>query len=141
MAKKFVAEVRFQVPGGKATPAPPVGTSLGQYGVNLGMFVKQFNDKTKESEGLRIPVVVKVYDDRSFELTTKSPAAVDLLKRAAGISKGSGKVPKEKVGVITKAQIDEIVAKKQADLNARNPEHARFIIMGTARSMGLDVVD
>lgn len=141
MAKKLVGEVRFHVPGGKATPAPPVGTSLGSFGVNLGQFVKQFNDRTHENEGLRIPVIVRVFDDRSFELTTKSPAAVDLLKRAAGISKGSGRVPKDKVGKITRAQIAEIVEKKKDDLNARNPEHAAHIIEGTARSMGLDVVD
>ena len=141
MAKKLVGEVRFHVPGGKATPAPPVGTSLGSFGVNLGQFVKQFNDRTRDNEGLRIPVVVRVFDDRIFELTTKIPAAVDLLKRAAGISKGSGRVPKDKVGQVTRAQIAEIVEKKKDDLNARNPEHAAHIIEGTARSMGLDVVD
>ena len=141
MAKKLVGEVRFHVPGGKATPAPPVGTSLGSFGVNLGQFVKQFNDRTRDNEGLRIPVVVRVFDDRIFELTTKIPAAVDQLKRAAGISKGSGRVPKDKVGQVTRAQIAEIVEKKKDDLNARNPEHAAHIIEGTARSMGLDVVD
>lgn len=129
------------MPGGQATPAPPVGTSLGKFGINLGQFVQQFNDRTREHMGLRVPVVVRVYNDRSFELETKSPAAVDLLKQAAGIAKGSGVAPKEKVGKVTRAQLDEIVKKKAADLNARDAEHARRMLEGTARSMGLDVVD
>jgi large subunit ribosomal protein L11 len=141
MAKQLVGEARFHVPGGQATPAPPVGTSLGKFGINLGQFVQQFNERTREHLGLRVPVVVRVYNDRSFELETKSPAAVDLLKQAAGIAKGSGITPKEKVGKVTRAQVDEIVKKKSADLNARDLEHARRIIEGTARSMGLDVVD
>src|SRR5210317_2062122 len=111
MAKQQVGEVKFQVPGGQATPAPPVGTALGRFGINLGQFVQQFNDRTKDNQGLRIPVVVRVYNDRSFELDTKSPAAVDLLKQAAGIAKGSGNVPSEKVGTVTTAQLDEIVKK------------------------------
>ncbi len=141
MAKQLAGEVKFQVPGGQATPAPPVGTALGRFGINLGQFVQQFNDRTKEQQGLRIPVVVRVYNDRTFELETKSPAAVDLLKQAAGIAKGSGNVPREKVGTVTTAQLDEIVKKKMNDLNARDVEHARLLIAGTARSMGLDVVD
>jgi len=141
MAKQLAGEVKFQVPGGQATPAPPVGTALGRFGINLGQFVQQFNDRTKEQQGLRIPVVVRVYNDRTFELETKSPAAVDLLKQAAGIAKGSGNVPREKVGTVTTAQLDEIVKKKMNDLNARDIEHARLLIAGTARSMGLDVVD
>lgn len=141
MAKQLVGEVKFQVPGGQATPAPPVGTALGRFGINLGQFVQQFNDRTKDQQGLRIPVVVRVYNDRTFELTTKSPAAVDLLKQAAGIAKGSGNVPREKVGTVTTAQLDEIVKRKMNDLNARDVEHARLLIAGTARSMGLDVVD
>jgi len=141
MAKQLVGEARFHVPGGQATPAPPVGTSLGKFGINLGQFVQQFNERTREHLGLRVPVVVRVYNDRSFELETKSPAAVDLLKQAAGIAKGSGITPKEKVGKVTRAQVDEIVKRKLADLNARDLEHARRIIEGTARSMGLDVVD
>lgn len=141
MAKQLVGTVRFQVPGGQATPAPPVGTSLGRFGINLGQFVQQFNERTKEHLGLRVPVVVRVYNDRSFEMETKSPVAVDLLKQAAGIAKGSGVAPKEKVGTVSRAQIDEIVKKKLADLNTRDPEHARRLIEGTARSMGLDVVD
>lgn len=141
MAKQLVGTARFQVPGGQATPAPPVGTSLGKYGINLGQFVQQFNERTREFAGLRIPVVVRVYNDRSFELETKSPAAVDLLKQAAGIAKGAGTPPKEKVGKVSRGQIDEIVKKKTKDLNARDVEHARRMIEGTARSMGLDVVD
>ncbi len=141
MAKQLVGQTRFQVPGGQATPAPPVGTSLGKFGINLGQFVQQFNDRTKDSPGLRIPVVVRVYNDRSFEMDTKSPAAVDLLKQAAGIAKGAGTPPREKVGMVSREQIDEIVKRKMADLNARDVEHARRIIEGTARSMGLDVED
>lgn len=141
MAKQQVGKVKFHVPGGQATPAPPVGTALGRFGINLGQFVQQFNDRTKEQQGLRIPVVVRVFKDRSFELETKSPAAVDLLKQAAGIAKGSGVAPREKVGTVTRAQVEEIVNRKMADLNARDMEHARRLIEGTARSMGLDVVD
>ncbi len=141
MAKQLVGEARFHVPGGQATPAPPVGTSLGKFGINLGQFVQQFNERTREHLGLRVPVVVRVFNDRTFELETKSPAAVDLLKQAAGIAKGSGVAPKEKVGKVTRAQVDEIVKRKMTDLNARDLEHARRMIEGTARSMGLDVVD
>lgn len=141
MAKQLVGKVRFHVPGGQATPAPPVGTALGRFGINLGQFVQQFNDRTKDEQGLRIPVVVSVYNDRSFELETKSPAAVDLLKQAADIAKGAGTPPKEKVGKVTAAQIAEIVHRKMADLNARDMDHARRIIEGTARSMGLEVED
>jgi len=141
MAKQLVGTARFHVPGGQATPAPPVGTSLGKYGINLGQFVQQFNERTREDQGLRIPVVVRVFNDRSFEVQTKSPVTADLLKRAAGIAKGSGLVPKEKVGKVTRDQVDEIVKRKMADLNACDLEHARRIVEGAARSMGLDVVD
>jgi len=139
MAKQLVAEVKFQVPGGQATPAPPVGTSLGRYGINLGQFVSQFNERTKDAGGMPIPVVVRVYNDRSFDFVTKSPPAAALLKQAAGIAKGSGVPNKEKVGKVTVAQIDEIVKTKMADLNARDLDHARHLIEGTARSMGLEV--
>ena len=132
--------MKFQVPGGQATPAPPVGTSLGRFGINLGQFVQQFNERTKEAGGMPIPVVVKVYNDRSFEFVTKSPPAAALLKQAAGIAKGSGVPNKEKVGKVTVAQIDEIVKTKMADLNARDVEHARRMVEGTARSMGLEVL-
>ena len=139
MAKQLQGEVKFQVPGGQATPAPPVGTALGRFGINLGQFVQQFNDKTKDAGGMPIPVVVRVYNDRSFAFDTKSPQAAALLKQAAGIAKGSGVPNKEKVGKVTMDQIDDIVKTKMADLNARDPEHARRLIEGTARSMGLEV--
>ncbi len=141
MAKQLVGVAKFQVPGGQATPAPPVGTSLGKYGINLGQFVQQFNDRTKEYGGTPIPVVVSVYSDRTFDFITKSPPAAALLKQAAGIAKGSGVPNKEKVATVTRAQIDEICKQKMADLNARDLEHARAMIEGTARSMGVDVVD
>ena len=141
MAKQLQGEVKFQVPGGQATPAPPVGTSLGRFGINLGQFVQQFNDRTKDAGGMPIPVVVRVYSDRSFEFITKSPPAASLLKQAASIAKGSGVPNREKVGTVTSAQIEEIVNKKMADLNARDLEHARRMIEGTARSMGLLVED
>ena len=141
MAKQLVGEVKFQVPGGQATPAPPVGTSLGRFGINLGQFVQQFNERTKETGGIPIPVIVKVYNDRSFEFVTKSPPAAALLKLAAGIAKGSGVPNKEKVGKVTRSQIDQIVKQKGADLNASNPQHAARMVEGTARSMGLDVID
>ena len=141
MAKQLVGTVKFQVPGGQATPAPPVGTSLGRFGINLGQFVQQFNERTKENLGMRVPVVVKVYNDRSFEMETKSPVAADLLKQAAGIAKGAQATPRDKVGHVTRAQVDEIVKKKSKDLNAGDAEHARRMIEGAARSMGLDVVE
>jgi large subunit ribosomal protein L11 len=139
MAKQLVGEVKFQVPGGQATPAPPVGTSLGRYGINLGQFVQQFNERTNDAGGMPIPVVVRVYNDRTFEFITKSPPAAALLKKAAGIAKGSGVPNKEKVGKVTIAQVDDICRTKMADLNARDIEHARNIVLGTARSMGLEV--
>ncbi len=141
MAKQLVGEAKFQVPGGQATPAPPVGTSLGKFGINLGQFVQQFNDRTKEYAGTPIPVVVSVYNDRSFDFITKSPPAAALLKQAAGIVKASGVPNKEKVGKVTRAQVDDICQKKMADLNARDLEHARHMIEGTARSMGIEVSD
>jgi large subunit ribosomal protein L11 len=141
MAKQLVAEVKFQVPGGQATPAPPVGTALGRHGINLGQFVQQFNERTRDAGGMPIPVVVRVYNDRSFDFVTKSPPAAALLKQAAGIAKGSGVPNKEKVGKVNRAQIDDIVKTKMADLNARDVEHARRMIEGTARSMGLTVED
>ena len=139
MAKQMVGQAKFQVPGGQATPAPPVGTSLGRYGINLGQFVQQFNDKTREAAGMPIPVVVTVYNDRSFEFITKSPPAAALIKKAAGLAKGSGVPNKDKVGKVTVAQVDEIVRLKGADLKARDAEHARRMVEGTARSMGITV--
>ena len=139
MAKQLVGNAKFQVPGGQATPAPPVGTSLGKYGINLGQFVQQFNERTREAGGMPIPVVVNVYNDRSFDFVCKSPPAAALLKQAAGIAKGSGVPNKDKVGKVTKEQLDKIVKMKTADLNAVDPDHARRMIEGTARSMGVTV--
>jgi large subunit ribosomal protein L11 len=139
MAKQLVAQVKFQVPGGQATPAPPVGTSLGRFGVNLGQFVMQFNERTRDAGGMPIPVVVTVYNDRSFEFIIKSPPAAALLKQAAQIAKGSGVPNKDKVGKVTSAQVAEIVKTKMADLNARDVEHAKRMVEGTARSMGITV--
>jgi large subunit ribosomal protein L11 len=139
MAKQVVGQAKFQVPGGQATPAPPVGTSLGRFGINLGQFVSQFNDRTREAAGMPIPVVVTVYNDRSFEFITKSPPAAALLKKAAGLAKGSGVPNKDKVGKVTTKQLDDIVRLKSSDLNARDGEHARRMIEGTARSMGITV--
>src|ERR671918_2059126 len=114
MAKQFAGSAKFQIPGGQATPAPPVGTSLGKFGINLGQFVQQFNERTREAGGMPIPVVVNVYNDRSFDFVTKSPPAAALLKKAAGLAKGSGVPNKDKVGKVTQAQIEEIVKLKQA---------------------------
>ena len=139
MAKQLVDQVKFQVPGGQATPAPPVGTSLGRFGVNLGQFVQQFNERTKDAGGMPMPVVVRIYNDRSFEFDIKSPPAAALLKKAAGIARGSGVPNKDKVGTVTVEQIDEIVKMKMQDLNARSVEQARKMVAGTARSMGLVV--
>ena len=139
MAKEVVGETKFQVPGGQATPAPPVGTALGKFGVNLGDFVTQFNDRTRELNGTPVPVIVTVYNDRSFDFIVKSPPAASLLKEAAGIAKGSGEPHVTKVGSVTIDQVDEIIKVKMADLNARDTEHARNIIKGPARSLGITV--
>jgi large subunit ribosomal protein L11 len=139
MAKQVVGGAKFQIPGGQATPAPPVGTSLGKFGINLGQFVQQFNERTKEAGGMMIPVVVTVYNDRSFEFYTKSPPAAVLLKKAAGIAKGSAVPNKDKVGSVSRAQMEEIAKIKMNDLNARDVDHAVNMVAGTARSMGLEV--
>jgi large subunit ribosomal protein L11 len=139
MAKQMVGSAKFQIPGGQATPAPPVGTSLGKFGINLGQFVQQFNDRTKEAGGMMIPVVVTVYNDRSFDFITKSPPAAVLLKKAVGLAKGSAVPNKDKVGTVTKAQLEEIANIKINDINSRDVEHAVRMIAGTARSMGLNV--
>ncbi len=139
MAKQLVGKVKFQVPGGKATPAPPVGTSLGRFGINLGQFVMQFNERTRDADGMPIPVIVSVYSDRSFDFICKTPPAADLLKKLAGIAKGSGVPNKEKVGKVSKAQVEQVAKQKVNDLNARDLEHAMRMIEGTARSMGLVV--
>ncbi|MCL6583777.1 MAG: 50S ribosomal protein L11 [bacterium] len=140
MAKKIVGYVKLQVPAGKATPSPPVGPALGQHGVNIMEFCKNFNEQTRGKEGLIIPVVVTIYADHSFTFVTKTPPASVLLKRAAGIAKGSGAPNKEKVGKVTKEQIREIAATKMPDLNAIDIDSAIRIVEGTARSMGIEVV-
>ena len=139
MAKKVTGIVRLQVPAGKANPAPPIGPALGAQGVNIMAFCKQFNAATADKDGLDIPVVITVYADKSFTFILKSPPAAVLLKKAAGLQKGSGTPNKTKVGKVTKAQILEIVKTKAADLNAIDPEHAARMIEGTARSMGIVV--
>ncbi|MBN2233893.1 MAG: 50S ribosomal protein L11 [Opitutales bacterium] len=141
MAKKIVGEIKLQLPAGAATPAPPVGPALGSHGVNIMAFVKDFNARTKEQAGLILPVVISVYADRSFSFILKSPPAAVLLKKAAGLPKGSAVPNRDKVGKVTRKQIAEIVQTKKNDLNASDPEHAARIIMGTARSMGIEVVD
>lgn len=142
MAKKVTGSVKLQIAAGKATPAPPVGPALGQAQINIMEFCKQFNARTsnKELEGLIIPVVVSVYNDRSFTFVTKTPPAPILLKRAAGIAKGSGTPNKDKVGRVTEKQVEEIAKQKMPDLNAASLDSAIRSIKGTARSMGLDVV-
>lgn len=141
MAKELVKVIKLQAPGGKATPAPPIGPALGQHGVNIGQFVSQFNERTREMNGTVVPVEISVYSDRSFDFIVKSPPAAVLLKMEAGIAQGSGVPNKEKVGKVTKAQIRKIAQTKVQDLNAYDLDHADRIIMGTARSMGIDVVD
>ncbi len=141
MAKQVVGEIKVQIPGGQATPAPPVGTALGPHGVNIGQFVQQFNDKTKEMAGTTVPVVITVYNDRSFDFIVKSPPAAVLLKQAAKIAKGSGNPKAEKVGQVKYEQLVEIAKTKYEDLNALDIDHAARIIGGTARSMGIEVVD
>lgn len=141
MAKKVTGIVRLQVPAGQANPAPPIGPALGAQGVNIMAFCKEFNAKTQDKAGLIIPVVITVYADRSFSFILRSPPAAVLLKKAAGIQKASGVPNRDKVGKVTKAQILEIVKMKAADLNATDPEAASRIIAGTARSMGIEVVD
>ena len=139
MAKEIVAQVKLQAPGGQATPAPPIGPALGQHNVNIGQFVSQFNEATKEYNGTPIPVVISIYSDRTFTFVTKSPPAAALLKDAAQIAKGSGVPNKEKVGSVTADQVRQIAETKRADLNAHDLDRACRIIEGTARSMGIDV--
>jgi len=140
MAKKVVGQIKLQIPGGQANPAPPVGPALGQQGVNIMAFCKEFNAATKSSAGLVIPVVITVYQDKSFTFITKSPPASILLKKAAGIASGAKAPNKDKVGKVTRKQVMEIVKMKLNDLNATNDEAAFRIISGTARSMGIEVV-
>jgi len=141
MAKKVTAIVKLQLPAGKATPGPPVGSTLGPHGINLPGFVKEFNDKTADKIGLVIPVVMTIYNDRSFSFITKTPPAPVLIKKACGIESGSAKPNKDKVAKITKAQVKEIAELKMPDLNAASLEAAMSMIAGTARSMGVTVED
>jgi large subunit ribosomal protein L11 len=140
MAKKITGYIKLQIPAGKANPAPPIGPALGQHGVNIMEFCKAFNAKTQNDDpDMKIPVVITVYADRSFSFETKTPPAADLLRKASGIAKGSGRPNREKVGSISRAKIEEIAKKKMVDLNTSNLESAMRTIEGTARSMGLTV--
>ncbi len=141
MAKKVKALIKLHVPGGQANPAPPVGPALGQHGVNIMEFCKSFNERTKDKQGLVIPVVITVFEDRSFTYITKTPPAAVLLKRAAKIAKASGEPNREKVAAITRAQVREIAETKMPDLNAASVEAAMRMIEGTARSMGIDIIE
>jgi large subunit ribosomal protein L11 len=139
MAKELTAKIKLQCPGGQATPAPPVGPALGQHGVNIGDFVRRFNDDTSDQQGMIIPVEISVYSDRSFSYILKSPPASYLLKQAAGLVKGSGVPNVDKVGAVTPDQVRQIAETKMKDLNASDVDHAMRIIEGTARSMGIEV--
>lgn len=141
MAKKVIGQIKLQIPAGQATPSPPVGPALGQHGVNIMEFCKIFNAKTQNQPGMIIPVVITVFADRSFSFITKTPPAAILLKKAAGIAKGSGVPDKEKVGKVTKKQVEEIARTKMSDLNAVDIKGAMKIVEGTARSMGITVVE
>ncbi len=141
MAQKVVGFIKLQIPAGKATPAPPVGPALGQHGVNIMAFTKEFNERTKNDAGLIIPVVITVYADRSFSFVTKTPPAAVLIKKACGIETASGTPNKTKVAKITKAQVQAIAEQKMKDLNAGSVEAAMSMIAGTARSMGVEVID
>jgi len=140
MAKKVTTQIKLQIPGGKATPAPPVGPALGQHGLNIMEFCRTFNDRTKAMEGSIIPVIITVYQDRTYTFVTKTPPAAEMLKKAAGIIKGSGEPNRNKVGKVSEKQIEEIARTKLPDLNAGSIEAAIRIIKGTARSMGLEIV-
>ena len=141
MAKEVVAIIKLQAPGGQATPAPPIGPALGQHGVNIGQFVSQFNERTRDANGMPTPVVISVHGDRTFTFEVKSPPAAVLLKQAAGIAKGSGVPHTEKVGTVTMDQVRAIAETKMDDLNAFNLDAACRQVMGTARSMGVEVKD
>ena len=141
MAQKIIGYIKLQIPAGKATPAPPVGPALGQHGVNIMAFTKEFNERTKNDVGLIIPVVITVYADHSFSFVTKTPPAAVLIKKACGIESGSGVPNKTKVAKITKEQVTKIAEQKMPDLNAASIETAMSMIAGTARSMGVEVVD
>jgi large subunit ribosomal protein L11 len=139
MAKKIKAVVKVQIQAGKATAAPPVGTALGPHGINMGQFIKEYNERTAALAGTVVPAVVTIFEDRSYTFVTKSPPAADLIRREAGLEKGSGKPNKEKVGKISRAQVKKIAETKMADLNATSIEGAMKMVEGTARSMGVEV--
>jgi len=139
MAKEIKVQIKLQAPGGQATPAPPIGPALGQHGINIGQFVSQFNERTRELNGTIVPVVITLYTDKSFEFVVKSPPAAVLLKQAAGIAKGSGVPNKEKAGKVTAEQVRKIAEQKLQDLNAYDVDQAVRIIEGTARSMGVEI--
>jgi large subunit ribosomal protein L11 len=141
MAKKVVGELKLQIPAGKANPSPPVGPALGQRGINIMEFCKAFNEKTKDMMGFNIPVIITVYSDRSFTFVTKQPPATDFIKKAAGIQKGSDNPLKNKVGKLTKEQVKEIAEKKMPDLNTKDIAQAMKIIEGSARSIGIEIVE
>jgi large subunit ribosomal protein L11 len=141
MAKEVVAQIKLYVPAGQANPAPPVGPALGQHGINIMMFCKQFNEKTKGREGLILPAIIKVYKDKSFDFIIKSPPTSVLIKKAANLAKASGQAGKEKIGTITIKQVEEIVKQKMQDLNTADMQKALVTIKGTARSMGVEVID
>ncbi|NCN99977.1 50S ribosomal protein L11 [Candidatus Falkowbacteria bacterium] len=139
MAKKIKTKIKLQIPGGAANPAPPVGPALGQHGLNIAEFCKAFNDKSKEMAGDIVPVEITVYEDRSYDFILKTPPAAELIKKAAGIAKGSGKPLTEKIGKISNTQLEEIAKRKMPDLNAHDLEAAKKIIAGTARQMGVEI--
>jgi large subunit ribosomal protein L11 len=141
VAKELLVKIKLQAPGGQATPAPPIGPALGQHGVNIGQFVMQFNAQTKELNGMTVPVEISVFKDKTFTFIVKSPPAAVLLKEAAAVAKGSGVPNKEKVGKVTWAQVRAISERKKNDLNAFDLDHADRIIAGTARSMGIEIVE
>ena len=141
MAQTVIGQIKLQIPAGKATPAPPIGPALGQHGVNIVAFTKEFNDRTQQDMGLIIPVVITVYQDHSFSFITRTPPAAVLIKKACGIETASGEPNKNKVAKITRAQLEEIAKQKMPDLNAGSVEAATSMMAGTARSMGVEVVD
>ena len=141
MAKEILVKIKLQASGGQATPAPPIGPALGQHGVNIGQFVQQFNAQTKALNGMTVPVEITVFKDKSFTFIVKSPPAAVLLREAAGVAKGSGTPNKEKIGKVTKAQVRAISERKKNDLNASDLDHADRIVAGTARSIGIEIVD
>ncbi|HOM68434.1 MAG TPA: 50S ribosomal protein L11 [Candidatus Paceibacterota bacterium] len=140
MAKTLKAKIKLQIEGGKATPAPPIGPALGQHGVNIGDFINKFNEATKDKLGMVLPVEITVWDDRSYDFVVKTPVVADLLKKAAGLEKGSGEPNKNKVGKITQAQLEDIAKQKMEDLNTSDLEQAKKIVSGTAKSMGIEII-